>query len=106
MFVLWTVVCVDCIYILFAHLQLVRLQCVYYKNAAARIESMLPHIEKNLSKSHVVINLQESFIIYTSTRSVLASLAHSLVGRCMHNGRSVDKCIFKFPANAHASTCF
>ena len=36
------------------------------------------------------------------TRSVLASLAHSLVGRCMHNGRSVDECIFKFPAIAHA----
>ena len=41
------------------------------------------------------------------TRSLLASLAHSLVGCCMHvatseNGRSVDKCIFKFPAIAHA----
>ena len=34
-------------------------------------------------------------VIVIITRSVLASLAHSLVGHCM---RSVDKCTFKFPA--------
>ena len=43
-----------------------------------------------------------SLVCFVFTRSVLPSLAHSFVVRCMHNGRSVDEWIFKFPAIAHA----